>query len=145
MVHKWVLAVVLLSIHSVSCGDGESDGQVRRNPRTEPILPPPPQETILPVTCDGEIPVVTVTMRGRSFSPREIEVPANGVIRFQNNDVEPHTVTSTGQNGQLDGAFFDSGTLAPNQAYCLRLGVAKSFPYFCRLHPQTQGLIHVRR
>lgn len=79
----------------------------------------------------------SVRMGGSRFEPVTLTIHAGDTVRWFNDDAIPHTVSAT------DGSW-DSGNLAPGQAYERRFDVAGSYPYLCRYHPGMTGTIEVQ-
>lgn len=82
------------------------------------------------VTVDNE-----VSMQNIAFVPVSTTISAGQVVRWTNNDSEPHTVTSGNPGEAGAGSLFDSGTLASGATYCLRFNQVATVIYFCAVHP----------
>jgi plastocyanin len=78
----------------------------------------------------------SVRMAGSRFEPSTLTVAVGETVRWFNDDALPHTVSAT------DGSW-DSGNLAPGQAFERRFDTAGSHPYICRYHPGMTGTIEV--
>jgi plastocyanin len=78
----------------------------------------------------------SVRMAGSRFEPSTLTVAVGETVRWFNDDALPHTVSAT------DGSW-DSGNLAPGQAFERRFDTAGSYPYLCRYHPGMTGTIEV--
>ncbi len=74
-------------------------------------------------------PVITVdiAINGMTFSPASKTVAKGTVVKWTNNDGNPHTVTAN--NGS-----FDSGTIAAGSSYSYTASVAGTFTYYCIIH-----------
>lgn len=79
--------------------------------------------------------VVLVSIRNLQFSPMTIEVRKGDMVEWQNEDLVPHTATSTS---------FDSGTLLSGQSWRHTFMDAGSFSYVCTFHPQMKGAVIVK-
>ena len=78
----------------------------------------------------------SVRMAGSRFAPPTLTIAAGETVRWFNDDALPHTVSAT------DGSW-DSGNLAPGQAFERRFDTTGNFPYLCRYHPGMIGTIEV--
>ncbi len=78
----------------------------------------------------------SVTMAGSRFAPATLTIAPGETVRWFNDDALPHTVSAS------DGAW-DSGNLAPGQAFERRFDQPGSFAYLCRYHPGMVGTIAV--
>ncbi len=78
----------------------------------------------------------SVRMAGSRFEPSTLTIAVGDTVRWFNDDALPHTVSAT------DGSW-DSGNLAPGQAFERRFDTAGSYPYLCRYHPGMAGTIEV--
>jgi plastocyanin len=71
-----------------------------------------------------------------AFNPTVITVSTGTTVVWRNEDLAPHTVTST------DGEF-DSGIFDPGSSFTFTFNEPGSFDYVCQLHPQMQGSVTV--
>jgi len=78
----------------------------------------------------------SVRMAGTRFEPSTLTIVVGETVRWFNDDGLPHTVSAT------DGSW-ESGNLAPGQAFERRFDTAGSYPYLCRYHPGMAGTIEV--
>jgi plastocyanin/uncharacterized membrane protein len=78
----------------------------------------------------------SVRMAGSRFEPSTLTIAVGETARWFNDDALPHTVSAT------DGSW-ESGNLAPGQAFEHRFDAAGSYPYLCRYHPGMTGTIEV--
>lgn len=99
-------------------------------------------DTAVPAAAVGDeasAPTV-VTMAGLRFSPGDLVVDRGATVRFENDDVAPHTVTES-------AGGVDSGTLAPTPGAengrfagsnaSVTLPSPGTFAFHCEVHPQT--------
>jgi plastocyanin len=82
-------------------------------------------------------PAAIVRIDDFAYRPATLTVTTGTVVRFVNDDAEPHTVTATGRT-------FDSGGLDTGDAWTHRFDRAGTYAYFCALHPYMKGSIVVR-
>jgi len=78
----------------------------------------------------------SVTMAGSRFEPSTLTIAPGETVRWFNDDALPHTASAG------DDAW-DSGNLAPGQAFERRFDTPGSYPYLCRYHPGMVGTIEV--
>lgn len=78
----------------------------------------------------------SVRMAGSRFEPATLTVAVGDTVRWFNDDALPHTVSAS-------DASWDSGNLAPGQAFERRFETAGSYSYLCRYHPGMVGTIEV--
>jgi plastocyanin len=79
---------------------------------------------LLLVRCGGSSPAApsgpaaaTITLTVSGLSPSEVRIAAGGQIRFVNNDVRPHEITSDPVTTHTDCPGINAvGTLAPGQS-----------------------------
>ena len=90
---------------------------------------------------------VHVTIRDHTFVPAVVHVKPGQAIVWQNEDQDPHTVTSGSQNVD-DGTFVSSPLIPDGKTFTLRLTRPGKYPYFCKPHqyePSMHGTIVVAR
>jgi plastocyanin len=73
----------------------------------------------------------------QGYAPDEITVPVGNTVTWTNQDSAPHTVTA-------NDASFDSGNLAPKQAYSFSFTNAGTYNYHCVYHPWMTGSVVVK-
>ncbi len=78
----------------------------------------------------------TVEITGFKFVPETLRVRAGDTLVFVNKDVVPHTATQ-----QPSG--WDSGALARDQSWSLKLEAVGALDFFCRFHPSMKGRLIV--
>jgi len=76
----------------------------------------------------------SVQVGDNTFTPATIEVAAGEAVTFENGGAIAHTVTGEG---------FDSGSIAPGDAFAFTADEAGSVSYVCTFHPGMQGTIEV--
>jgi plastocyanin len=79
-----------------------------------------------------------VFIRSFLFVPASVHVKAGASVAWVNCEPTniPHTSTS-------DGAGWESGTLAPNEAYVRTFPTVGTYPYHCLIHPNMQATVVV--
>lgn len=86
------------------------------------------------------------------YDPPFIPIEAGDTIIWENNDREPHTVTSGQGSGRFgwmsddygtpDG-LFESDLFAPGESWSYTFEDQGTFPYFCTIHPWMEGAVIV--
>jgi len=79
--------------------------------------------------------VARVTINGLAFSPPEIQAKVGDTIEWVNGDFVDHTATA--KTGEWDV------TIGAGKSAQLQLTHAGLLAYFCRIHPNMTGTIHV--
>lgn len=83
----------------------------------------------------GALAIVKVSMRNMQFSPKTLRVKKGTVVEWKNDDLVPHTATSSS---------FDSGPLGPGKSWRHTFTAAGRFQYTCTFHPLMTGTIIVK-
>jgi len=79
--------------------------------------------------------IVKVSMRNMQFSPKTLRVKKGTVVEWKNDDLVPHTATSSS---------FDSGSLGRGQSWRHTFTQAGRFQYTCTFNPLMVGTIIVK-
>ena len=74
-----------------------------------------------------------------SFSPKTFTVPAGATVTCTNHDNAPHVVTSA------DSQFQKSPVLKAGQSFSNTFATARTYSYFCSIHPRMIGKIIVKQ
>ena len=77
-----------------------------------------------------------VSMPGKLFAPRDLDVLVGTSVTWRNADATTHTVTA-------DEAAFDSGFVRPGGTFAVRFSEQGTFVYHCTIHRFMQGAVHV--
>lgn len=85
----------------------------------------------------GKPKVHAVTIEAMRFSPETIEAAPGDTVIWTNKDPFPHTVTAGTR-------AFDSGEIAANRSWKLKVRRKGDFPYVCTLHPSMKGKLIVK-
>jgi plastocyanin len=72
-----------------------------------------------------------------SFGPAEITVPVGTTVTWTNRDDIPHTVVSTDK-------VFKSKVLDTDEKFSFTFSKARTYPYFCSIHPKMTGKVVVQ-
>ena len=73
-----------------------------------------------------------------TFQPSMLTVPAGTVLKWVNDDDEPHTVIGTDPGSPVKSLPLDTG-----EAYSITLTKRGTYHYFCSLHPHMTGTVIV--
>jgi plastocyanin len=98
---------------------------------------------LLPLSagCPGPTPsdeahaAATVVMQNTSYQPNLVTIGAGETVRWENQDLTSHTVTSGNPDDTEAGSLFDSQTIPPGGAFAHTFDHAGTYDYFCRFHP----------
>jgi len=93
------------------------------------------------VTCPTSS-LESVAISNSVFSPNQVTITVNDIVKWTNNDSITHTVTS-GTPGAADGSF-DSGNLTSGSTVCVQFLVPGTFKYFCSIHTFMTGTVIVQ-
>jgi plastocyanin len=79
----------------------------------------------------------TVVIKNFDFMPMQTTVSAGATVTWQNQDEEPHTVTS-------DSGVFRSGAIDGGASYAFKFDKPGTYKYVCSIHPKMVGTIVVK-
>jgi plastocyanin len=116
----------------VLAGCGSDDNFTATSTQAAQIVPCPPTGT------------TNVSIQDFSYTPDNVSISVNGIVKWTNNGLSFHTATSGtgGTTGTPDGKF-DSGNLASGQTVCMQFLAPGTYPYFCVPHPFMIGSVSV--
>lgn len=86
------------------------------------------------------------------YAPAFLPIEVGDTVIWQNNDREPHTVTSGQGSGRFGwmsddygtpNGLFDSDLFAPGESWSHTFSEKGTFSYFCIIHPWMEGAIIV--
>jgi plastocyanin len=77
------------------------------------------------------------------FVPVTATITSGSPIRWDNPTPTHHTVTHNACVDESGPCAFDSGTVAPGDAYILPGLPPGRYPYHCRIHPIMRGVLTV--
>ncbi len=96
-----------------------------------------------PVTTQADSPgqaaspnVIEVVMQNMQFSPATVEIKKGDAVEWKNDDITPHTATSS--------SFGDSGPLGSGQSWRHTFTETGNLPYACTFHPNMKGVVIVK-
>jgi plastocyanin len=78
------------------------------------------------------------------YTPSPITIPKRTTVKWTNNDNTAHTVTEGNPSGNTPPNGFDSGILAPGNAFTHAFAAAGTVQYYCTLHPFMLGEVIVK-
>ena len=81
-------------------------------------------------------------MYDKAFQPNPLTIKVGNTVRWTNDDIVIHTVTSgSGPNDPGEGKQFNSGLLGEGQTVTHTFNKAGEFNYFCLVHPNMIGKV----
>jgi plastocyanin len=85
---------------------------------------------------DHNAPVVAhVSIKNMKFNPPNLEVKKGDTVEWRNDDITPHTATSSS---------FDSGSINPEESWRHTFNNTGSFSYACTFHPDMKAALTVK-
>ena len=85
----------------------------------------------------------SVSHGGKYLDPEILTVKVGDKVRWENNDLAAHTVTS-GNQAQGSDARFDSGLFMSGNNFEVTFNEKGTYDYFCMVHPWKAGKIVVK-
>ena len=79
----------------------------------------------------------TVTIEGMRFLPEVLTVAPGDTVMWVNNDLVPHTATST-------TGSFDSKDIQADKSWKLTIRKTGDFAYICTFHPTMKAMLRVK-
>jgi plastocyanin len=115
------------------------------------ILGPYKAHPAFATTVNVSIPKGASTNHMNGFDPKEINIKVGDTVKWTNNDIALHTVTS-GKNSSdpNKGKEFNSGLTFPDvlitagRTFQHTFTTAGTFPYFCQIYPGMVGTVIVK-
>ncbi len=102
-------------------------------------------------SANPEVDITNLSPR-QWYQPSQIRINVGDTVTWNNNDTEPHTVTSglggglnsllTNSQGRPDG-LFDSGLFSTGNSISIKFNNSGTFNYFCTIHPWMEGIVQV--
>lgn len=86
----------------------------------------------------------SVPTNGKSFVPARVNTTVGSMVRWTNDDMATHTVTSGDSKSAKPDGVFDSKFLNKGQSFSFVFDKSGEFSYFCTLHPFMQGQVSVK-
>lgn len=87
----------------------------------------------------------SVPSNGEFYSPENVETMVGSMVRWNNEDSVPHTVTSgvVENNSPKPDGKFDSGIMMNGDSFPFVFDAAGEYPYYCTVHPYMTGKVTV--
>jgi len=79
---------------------------------------------------------VRIDITGFMFAPQPLDVPVGTTVTWVNHDPIPHTIAQSAH-------LFRSAALDTDDRFSFTFTTPGTFQYFCTLHPQMVGTVHV--
>lgn len=127
-----LIIIALTALVIAGCSQSTNKPKAQKQPKTPEIKKPAKNEG----EKDSKQTKYTVTISNFTFTPQNLEVPANSVIVWVNKDSAPHEV-------HADNDAFKSQTLNQGDTFKINIG-SSSISYHCHLHPAMTGKITVK-
>jgi plastocyanin len=115
------------------------------------ILGPYKAHPAFATTVDVSIPKGASTNHMNGFDPKEINIKVGDTVKWTNNDIALHTVTSGKDRSDPNkGRDFNSGLTFPDvltttgRTFQHTFTTAGTFPYFCQVYPGMVGTVIVK-
>lgn len=83
---------------------------------------------------------ISISQKGRVFSPAQLEAKAGTAVVFRNDDTIPHNISVKTPGGKTE----NSGAQRPGQDYTLALAEAGTYQVNCLIHPKMTMAIEVK-
>jgi plastocyanin len=100
--------------------------------------PAKPAETSQAPAANTPTKVNTIVISGFKYQPETMTVNAGETVEWKNEDIVPHTATSS------DGKTFDSGSIAKGASWRFTPKEKGTFDYICTLHPNMKAKLVVQ-
>jgi inhibitor of cysteine peptidase len=84
-----------------------------------------------------------VTIQDFSFTPDNVTISTNEIVKWTNNGPSPHTVTS-GSPWGYSADIYDSGDLGTGDTFCVQFRGTGTSQYTCTIHPTMVGSVVVQ-
>jgi plastocyanin len=115
------------------------------------ILGPYNAHPAFAATVHVSIPKGASTNHMNGFDPKEINIKVGDTVKWTNNDIALHTVTSGKDRSDPNkGKDFNSGLTFPDvlttagRTFQHTFTTAGTFPYFCQVYPAMVGKVIVK-
>jgi hypothetical protein len=125
------LAFVTAAILVSGCGSSSPASPVTPTPTPTPT----PGGSPTPVTIS--MPRGATLLTTTAYVPNPATVSVGATVTWVNNDVDPHTSTSSTN-------VWGSPTIQPGGSFSFTFQSAGSYPYICLIHPNMVGTVVVQ-
>jgi len=122
-----VAAALVVGVFLAGCGSSSSTP-------TTPTTPTPPGGAS---TVTVSMPRGATSLTTTAYVPNPVTISVGSTVTWVNNDVDPHTSTSTSN-------VWSSPTMAPGATFSFTFQSRGSFPYVCVIHPNMVGTVTVQ-
>lgn len=100
----------------------------------------PPNALI--VQCPLSV-AANVTIQDNVFTPDNVTISANGIVKWTNNGPSPHTVLS-GDPWGYSADIYESPVLGTGETFCVQFQGTGTSRYACTIHPAMVGSVVVQ-
>jgi plastocyanin len=108
-----------------------------------------PTETVTPVGAPPATATIeyaeglSITIQDKRFQPPALAVIVHSTVTWTNADDVEHALSLGEPDAPAADIGFQSDPLASGATYSFTFETAGDYPYYCRIHPEMRGLIHV--
>lgn len=92
--------------------------------------------SLVSMAADG----ISVSQKGRAFSPTQLEARVGTAVMFVNDDTIPHNISVKTPGGKTE----NSGAQRPGQDYAVTLAEAGTYQVNCLIHPKMTMAIEAK-
>jgi inhibitor of cysteine peptidase len=103
---------------------------------------PPGPPSALIVQCPLSV-ATNVTIQDNVFTPDNVTINANGIVKWTNNGPSPHTVLS-GDPWGYSADIYESPVLGTGDTFCVQFQGTGTSQYACTIHPAMVGSVVVQ-
>ena len=86
---------------------------------------------------------LAVTIQDQRFRPPALAVAVHSTVTWTNGDDVEHALTAGAPDAPGGPEGFASDPLAPGATFSFTFEAPGDYPYYCRIHPDMRGLVHV--
>ena len=118
-------------------GSAMTSGEAQSGPVSQTVRADTnPSRTVPSAVLEADAPkVMHVVMKNMKFEPPTVEVKSGNTVEWKNEDITPHTATSTS---------FDSGSIDPDKSWKHTFSEPGNFAYNCTFHPDMKAVVIVK-
>ena len=98
--------------------------------------------SVLIVQCPLSV-ATNVTIQDNVFTPDNVTINANGIVKWTNNGPSPHTVLS-GDPWGYSADIYESPVLGTGDTFCVQFQGTGTSQYACTIHPAMVGSVVVQ-
>lgn len=141
-----VISYIIFSDLPPTAGDTKSIYRQELPPPTEAEAEP----TVDPSTVKADVTLTilegSATQGNPAYDPKELSVKKGNIIKVENVDLMPHTVTNgVGPNDPNSAKIFDTSLIMGGESGILQTEEvdAGEYTYYCTVHPYMTGTLKI--